>query len=100
MQYFSCVSEPLLVPDDDAVSLNTPIHLLSIPPPLHLKLSFNSILTDLMKVWPDLGAFLKSKYIPTEAYHGGSQKVVLEGNQVLVNFDSILILIHNSLSLG
>ena len=83
MKFFSCVSEPLLVSGDDALNLNTPIHLLSIPPPLHLKLSFNSILTDLKKVWPDLDAFLKSKYISTEAYHGGSQKVVLEGNQVV-----------------
>ena len=84
--YFSCISKPLLVKEDDQQNINTPILLLSIPPSLHLKLAFNSILTDLLKAWPELVAFLKSKYIPTESYHGGViKKVVLEGNQV-INF--------------
>jgi hypothetical protein len=92
MKYFSCIAEPLLVSQDDVIDLHTPIHLLSIPPSLHLKLAFNNILTDLMKEWPDLGVFLKSKHIPAEAYHGGGgHKVVLEGNQVLQGFKILQI---------
>jgi hypothetical protein len=89
MKYFSCIAEPLLVSQDDVTDLHTPIQLLSIPPSLHLKLAFNNILTDLMKVWPDLSVFLKSKHIPVEAYHGGGNKVVLEGNQVLHCFEIV-----------
>jgi hypothetical protein len=82
--FFSCISKPILVKEDDPQNINTPILLLSIPPSLHLKLAFNSIMTDLLKAWPELVTFLKSKHIPTEAYHGGgTKKVVLEGNQVL-----------------
>ena len=81
--FYSCIARPLLV-KEDGHHLDTPILLLSPPPSLHLKLSLNSVLTDLKKVWPDLSAFLKSKHIPTEVYHGGAdQKIVLEGNQVL-----------------
>lgn len=81
--FFSCINKPILVKEDDPQHMNTPILLLSIPPSLHLKLAFNSILTDLLKAWPELVTFLKTKHIPTEAYHGGgTKKVVLEGNQV------------------
>ena len=89
MKYFSCIAEPLLVSQNAGPDLHTPIYLLSIPPSLHLKLAFNNILTDLMKVWPDLTVFLKSKHIPVEAYHGGGHKVVLEGNQVLHGSDTL-----------
>ena len=83
--FYSCIARPLLV-KEDGHHINTPILFLSPPPSLHLKLSLNSVLTDLKKVWPELSAFLKSKHIPTEVYHGGAdQKVVLEGNQVLKN---------------
>ena len=89
--YLSCINEPLLVRDDDMEQLNTPILLMSVPPSLHLKLAFNSILSDLFKVWPGLLTFLKSKHIPTEAYHGGGSKaVVLEGNQVSILYKYVL----------
>ena len=72
----NCNNKPLLFgEDDDPDSL---FLLISPPPSLHLKLSFNKLLEVLALLWPQLLDWIDSLGVSFEPYHG----VTLEGNEV------------------
>ena len=68
-EFSNCIECPLLgFPDKNPDTL-----LLSVfdPPALHLKLVVNHFISQLEKVWPEVGDWVTSLNIKYEAYHGG-----------------------------
>ena len=74
--YANCNNKPLLFNSSDAP--DTLMLVISPPPSLHLKLSFNKFLEVLAKLWPPVLDWIDSLGVVFEPYHG----VTLEGNEV------------------
>ena len=65
-EFMNCIAEPIFVESNPEF----PFILYAVPPPLHLKLSINQLLTQLAKVWPGLDDWLISLNVKFEPYHG------------------------------